>query len=119
MGQEQDILERIKLHAERIAELSLSGAVAVVCAPDVAPEVRVQLGANDGSLAFAMSDEVRKAMIADCLKRGDSATVRWLRADSSGRIFYVSGSGGTLLINFEPGKGYSIEPGSTDEEWKS
>ena len=46
----------------------------------------------------------------------DKATPRWLENGRFGRIFLLIHHG-TLLVNFDPESGYSLEPGSDDPNW--
>ena len=45
-------------------------------------------------------------------------TARWLTGRRPGRILVFSGVG-SLLVNFDPDKGFALEPGSTDNGWMS
>ena len=49
---------------------------------------------------------------------GDVVGIAWLRRHSEGRLFVLI-QAGTVCVDFEPGKGFSIVPGTTDAEWKS
>jgi hypothetical protein len=106
----------IKPNAETIAEICVSGGIALVVRnpSDQGRRAAAALG-WDGTSAFEMSMGQRKRMAEECEKVGDAVTARWLRRSGPGpgRIFAIAGNG-TLLVNFEPGVGYSLEPGSTN-----
>ena len=81
--------------------------------PDVVPHARLfELGWDGETAVFEPNTEVMQTMARSCVTRGDHATRRWIHSDRVGRIFLAAYSG-TLLLNFTPGRGYSIEPGST------
>ena len=52
---------------------------------------------------------------ADLLHPGDPAAA-WFRRRVEGRIFVVM-EGGTLCVNFIPGCGFTLEPGTTNSGW--
>jgi hypothetical protein len=44
---------------------------------------------------------------------GDEVTANWIQSIRAGRILAIFHDG-TLLVNFDRNRGYSVEPGSTD-----
>jgi len=109
--------EGIHAHAQDIAPIIANGGIAVVVYKphDLAREAARAVGWDGESATFKLSNAARQRLIASLLRRDDAVTCRWLRGNRAGRIFMISGAG-TLLINFVPGVGYSLEPGSTDSE---
>lgn len=106
------LTEAIKPNAEAIARIVLKGEIALVAyeaddkwcdALGVPRKTRVDVRVLPG--------RIRKSMI----EHGDSVTSRWLRGGRTGRVFVVMHSG-SLLVNFDGASGFSLEPGSTDEE---
>lgn len=115
----EELLERgIKPHAEALARLAADGQVGcVVWKPEPVAESAARLlgwQPQQGDV-FALSQDA-----CAHLAIGDRVTARWLAAGSSidgtVRAFVISGHG-SLLVNFKPGRGWWIEPGSleTDE----
>jgi hypothetical protein len=118
-----DVLQRIidncfTPNASALAGIIGRGEVAVVVfEPDPVDAVMKQalrdLGWDGASVVFQLAAGHKKRLIADSVEHADLVTARWLRGGRTGRIFLWSGRG-TLLINFQQGVGYSLEPGSTD-----
>ena len=109
----------IKPYASEIARTWLDGEVAVVfhmVAP-AAEKVARSLGWAGGPSGCARMNRSRAESLARKLPKSDPAA-RWLGGRRPGRIFIVSGSG-TLCVNYEPQKGYSLLEGSTDTAWMS
>jgi hypothetical protein len=105
--------EGIRPHAEQIASIIVDGRGIAV----VVYELRVNwheaarmMGWDGEASIFRLT---RKA--ARRLATLDAVTARWVNSKRPGRILVLSGEGGTLLLNFTDGVGFSIEPGSTDE----
>lgn len=71
------------------------------------------LGWDGTSPVFPLAARLRRTLIEESEQRADPVTARWLRGGSTGRIFLWTGRR-TLLINYEPGDGYSLESGSLD-----
>ncbi|HMI82551.1 MAG TPA: hypothetical protein VK550_00590 [Polyangiaceae bacterium] len=109
------VLEQgIKPHAGEIAEIGLSGRFACVVF-EPGPAVREALkkwGRSEEKVFPLSSGQVR------ALAQTDEAARRWFATppdETKIKVFLVVHDG-TLLINHEPGKGYSTEPSSTDRE---
>jgi hypothetical protein len=105
-------------HATELAAITDRGEIAVVVFdPDPASTVMQQalrdLGWDGASVVFQLGAGLKKRLIADSVEHADLVTARWLRGGRTGRIFLWTGRG-TLLINFQQGVGYSLEPGSSD-----
>ena len=73
---------------------------------------RVEVGRLTHARAGRMADEIEHS------NPGDVAGIAWFRRHSEGRLFVLV-QAGTFCFDFEPGKGFSIAPGTTDAEWKS
>ena|ERR1044071_1867872 len=71
------------------------------------------IGWDGTSAVFRLLARHRKRLIEHSEEYADHVTARWLRGARTGRIFLWTGRG-TLLINYQPGVGYSLEPGSLD-----
>ena len=79
------------------------------------------LGWGGGRVEIARLTHTQAGKIADEIERsnpGDVAAISWFRRHSEGRLFVLV-QAGTFCVDFEPGKGFSIAPGTTDAEWKS
>lgn len=117
-----NVLDRIsvhiKAHAEGIAEIISTGKVAVVVfePSQQAKEILRQAYAWNGEPFFRLSTKQRKAL-ARSLDNGygDKVASRWLTDGRDGRILVFT-QNGSLCVNFTPGKGYEIEPGTLDTE---
>lgn len=107
--------DHIKPNALAIAEIVAAGGIAVVVANLSALSVQFAkaLGWDGKAAVFRMSAKGRRVFAAGSKQNADHVTASWLVAKRDGRILYVEHSS-TLLINFTPGEGYSLEPGSTD-----
>jgi hypothetical protein len=73
---------------------------------------RVEVGRLTHAQAAKMADEIERST------PGDVAGIAWFRRHSEGRLFVLV-QAGTFCVDFGPGKGFSIAPGTTDAEWKS
>lgn len=108
------ILEQgIKPHVEAIARIGLDGDLAVVVF-EPSDEAKPALAAFgwDGKPVFS----VNRTRAIKLMEKSDPVTRAWVAKKSSAeciRIF-VFVHLGTLLVNYRPGEGYSLEPGSTD-----
>ena len=102
--------EAIKSNAEQIATIHLAGEVAVVVfEPGELVQAAMRSCGWDGKASvFALSPAGAKL-----LSTADHVTAAWLGGQRPGRIL-VAAHEGTLLINHDEDKGYSLEPGSTD-----
>jgi hypothetical protein len=105
----------IKPHGRRIAELGLSGRIACLVfepGPTAVVVLKAMKRERSGPLFPLSSFEIGQ------LARSDRTTARWLATPSSGikQKIFVFVHEGTLLLNHERGRGYSLEPGSTDWE---
>jgi hypothetical protein len=114
--------EGIKPHAMTIAIASAAGEVSVVFY-DVASEFPVSvaaaraLGWRGGRSECIPLNRTHAERIADKLPSA-VPSAKWLRGRRPGRIFVCTG-GGSLCVNYEPGVGFSLEPGTTNREWMS
>lgn len=113
------LLERaIKPHAHAIAEiLSEGGIAAVVFEPQESTldALTGQFGWH-GEAVFLFTGDNRNVFAKRCEDLGDDVAARWLRAENRpGRILLFAALG-TLLVNFVPGQGFGLEPGSTNAE---
>jgi len=108
----------IKAHGREIARIAVGGGIAAVVfepAPSIVNWLKVNLNWN-GEPMFRLSAKERQWLAEAWQNVGDEVSARWIRGKSGkGRIFVFSGKG-TLLINWSPGEGFSLEPGSTDAE---
>jgi hypothetical protein len=78
-------------------------------------------GWEGGRIEIARLTHTEAGRVADNLERsnpGDVAAISWFRRHSEGRLFLLV-QAATFCLDFEPGKGFSIAPGTTDAEWKS
>jgi len=73
---------------------------------------RVEIGRLTHTQAGKMADEIERS------NPGDVAAISWFRRHSEGRLFVLV-QAATFCVDFDPGKGFSIAPGTTDAEWKS
>ena len=122
--------EVIMPNVDALAQIFIDRDVALVFyeigGPDPTTDRMVKEGARafgwgGGRVEVARLTHMRAGEMADELERsnpGDVAAISWLRRRSEGRLFVLI-QGGTFCIDFEPGKGFSIAPGTTDAEWKS
>jgi hypothetical protein len=106
------LLEKgIKPHVDELTRIVARGRIAVVVfEPDLSIPLTVQFLDSLGwekRTVFEMPKSAIKNM-----SKSDHVTKAWLTRKANGRIFVITG-GGTFLVNFEPGGGYSLEPGST------
>lgn len=112
------ILVDIKAHAAGIAEIIARGKVAVVvCEPSQQAKDALRQAYNwNGEPVFRLSTRQRKTLARSLDDNfGDKAASRWLTDDRDGRLLVFAQSG-SLCVNFTPGKGYEIEPGTLDTE---
>jgi hypothetical protein len=103
----------IKPHAESIVPIVLSADVAVVvhdAHPDVAEHAR-SLGWDGTAPVFRLEDRTLIQLAAILGQNGDEISRDWFLTPRIGRI-YVLFERRTFLVNFDPARGYSIEPGS-------
>jgi len=113
-----EILDRgIRPHALEIAAIISRGHIAVcVLEPSRKTLDCLESWGWKGEPVFRMTTPQRLALARTCADYGDNVGARWVSAKKrNGRIF-VFCEDGTCLVNFEAGKGYSLEPGSTDLE---
>jgi hypothetical protein len=119
----QLLQERIRPYLQELAKVSVAGEIAVVlCNPsEHGRAVARELGWDGDATVFCMSEAGRRRMV-DALSSFDPIRTRWLKraikrssmkSRPEGRIFFISGQR-TLLVNYRPGKGFSVEPGSID-----
>jgi hypothetical protein len=75
------------------------------------------LGWDGKSQVFRLQPEKAAWFAANLekLSPGDPA-ILWLRTPRFGRTL-LFGHGGTLCLNFTPGKGYEVAEGTLDQEW--
>lgn len=107
--------EAIKPQAQAIANLISRGHIAVVpFEPTGGGLGYLQNWGWKGESVYRMTTRQRKTMAEVCRGCGDEITARWILSKGrEGRIFVIWGES-TLLVNFVPDEGYSLEPGSTD-----
>lgn len=122
--------EAIMPNAEAIAQIFVERDVALVFyeiggpAPVTdrsAKEGARALGWGEGRVEIGRLTHAQAGKIADEIERstpGDVAAISWFRRHSEGRLFILV-QAATFCIDFEPGKGFSIAPGTTNAEWKS
>lgn len=113
--------EGIKPHATTIAGIVSSGDIAGVVFdlhPDLHNDAK-SWGWNGADPVFRVSNRLRKIAAQNFKAQGDAASERWFASDRRGRIFVLV-QRGTLLLNYEQGKGYCLEPGSSGrKDWAS
>ncbi len=111
------LAEGIKANAKTIAPVISAGDVAVVVfEPTMAvASLALRLGWNGQAPAFRLSEESCAGWAHSLETLGDRVTARWLRAKRFGRILVLA-QDGSLLVNLSETLGYSLEPGSSDEE---
>lgn len=107
----EQIVER---HATAIAQIHARGEIAIVVHK---PSKRAAHGARllgwDGRVAaFAITRSFAERYLAYV----DDVTRRWVERQQpdQAKVFIVT-AGGSVLVNFTPGGGCTIEPGSLDE----
>lgn len=109
----QILRDGIQPHADAIAKIGLKGGVVVVVFEPKEPWIEVlQAWEWKSRLVFKLPRRAYRGLATD------PVTERWLNRKFDGkttRIFLVVHFG-SLLINFEPGRGYWREPGSSDAE---
>ncbi|MBI5477329.1 MAG: hypothetical protein HY906_00650 [Deltaproteobacteria bacterium] len=111
-GESAALVERaIKPNAEAIAPIVARGKIAVVVFEPHDEEPIRNLGWDGESPVFQLAEATAERMAQTM--HGDRVTQRWLRRRGRGRILIFMHYG-TLLLNVDPEKGVSIEPGSTD-----
>lgn len=110
--------EAVKPHRQEIAEAwGERGEIPIVVHKPSVETLKVlpNLGWKMGQAVFSMALQHFLDVFGDV----DTVTGPWAERDRSGDdsmpVFLFWGSG-TLLLNMTPGKGWSIEPGSTDVE---
>jgi hypothetical protein len=119
---EQDLMDRVleqgvKPHAAEIAAIGLSGRFAcLVFEPGDLHRKVVRTWGRTGEAVFPLSPEQVRVLAST-----DRAALRWfsIPPDESKIKVFLLVHEGTLLINYEPGHGWSVEPGSTDAGWLS
>ena len=124
-----DALERLLAHAikpnaDKLAPILLDQDVAVVFfevgegsrrGRRLAQDAARALGWNGKRVEVQRLDQMRAREVADQLPVNDPAAAAWFRRRAEGRILVVMHQG-TLCVNYAPGWGYSIEPGTLDCE---
>lgn len=107
------LAEGIKPYADRLAEIMVTGAVAVVVfkPQKFGRSAARELGWDGKAPVFELREPTRRWFSA----LSDAVTAAWLESGREGRIFVIAGYA-TLLANYVPGKGFMLEPGSTDAE---
>jgi hypothetical protein len=105
-------------NADALSKIIGRGEVAVVVfkldeSDALALQAARDIGWDGTSVVFQLAGHTKKRLIEVSEQQADPVTARWLRGGRTGRIFLWTGRG-TLLINYQPGAGYSVEPGSTD-----
>lgn len=106
--------EGIAPNAEAIARINLAGGLPVLVF-QLHPSCR--RGAKSmgwtGEAVFELSPAVQKR-----LARADPVTRRWVQRKGTHRLFVLVHFG-SLLLNFTPGEGWDLEPGSFQRETTS
>ena len=122
--------EAILPNVEALARIFVERDVALIFyeigGPDPVTDRTVKEGARalgwgGGSVEIARLTHAQAGKMADEIERsnpGDVAAISWFRRHSEGRLFVLV-QAATFCVDFEPGKGFSIAPGTTDAEWKS
>jgi len=104
----------LKPHAAAIAEIAMRGDIAVVLFEPSwggIDAARV-LGRSGSEMVFA----INRTRARKHLSGADHITAKWVERREKGvaRVFVIMNEG-TLLVNYRPGAGWEIEPGSTDK----
>lgn len=104
----------IKPHADELAPIMISGEVAVLAfEPDVALEPALRAVGWNARAVFRLATRWRTRLA----QGSDPVTRAWLARSGRdvGRILVFWGAG-TLLVNYTPATGYTLEPGSIASE---
>jgi hypothetical protein len=108
----------IKPHAHAIAAILAEGGIAAVVFEPQEPTLDAltdDFGWR-GESVFPFTRDNRELFAKGCEELGDDIAAQWLRAENRlGRVLLFAAIG-TLLINFTPGQGFSLEPRSTNAE---
>lgn len=108
----------LRQHSPEIARIWAYGAVAVVVVePNAVSKSALTMWGWDGiASVFLLSAGAARHLAQSCAAVGDQITGRWLRRDGTCRVLLIWG-GGSLLFNHSAEE-WSLEPGSTDSEWR-
>jgi hypothetical protein len=105
----------LRPNARRIAEIASNGDIAVVVfeAQGEVADLAKLLGWDGLAPVFQLCNAKRILFASSGI---DQISSRWLTRNTEiPRVFLVTGLG-TLLLNFIPGSGWQVEPGSVDSE---
>jgi hypothetical protein len=115
------LAEGIIPNAGAIAEIVRENRISVLVfePSDDTRAAAISLGWNDGTSVIQLSRKRAKRLAEGFRKMGDSVSARWFERQRGPARIFVLIHDGTLLVNFEQGKGCSIEPRSADSDWMS
>jgi len=114
--------DSVKPFSKEIVTIWSQGGIAVVWfepSERAIAWLRESFGWDGTAPVVRMPKAVVRAMADNCKEMGDEVTGKWLESKRIARVFAILHDASTLLINYEQGRGYSLEPGSTDESWMS
>jgi hypothetical protein len=110
------LAQGIKPHRTKIVQMGRAGDVAVVLldASDGGIESAKKLGRRGEEPIFGVSSLAARGALVDA----DAMTQKWFSAAPSKGVIkiYVLVQDEHLLVNFRPGHGFSLEPGSAGQE---
>lgn len=122
--------EAIKPNAEALARILLDGDVAIVffevgdgpsaMRKDAVDGARV-LGWRGSRVEVSRMTKRRAAKYADTIARiaPSDPAAGWLRRTSGPARIYVCAHVGTICVDYDPGTGYRVAPGTDDAAWMS
>jgi hypothetical protein len=106
----------IRPNRKRIVQIGVAGDVAVLVfePSDGGVETAKKLGRRGEELVFAVSNQTAAPAMPDA----DAITQKWFSSTPSKGVFriYVLVNDEQLLVNFQPGHGFSLEPGSAEKD---
>jgi hypothetical protein len=106
----------IRPNRKRIVQIGVAGDIAVLVfdPSDGGVETAKKLGRRGDEPVFSVTNQAAAPAMPDA----DAITQKWLSSTPSKGIFriYVLVNDERLLVNFQPGHGFSLEPGSAAKD---